>query len=265
MRELLSANGAEPGSLGILLKRVRAGAGVVEVRALSNWRWIHFDTPEIQSLMDLERPALPVLDYTAAMLYGLVLHPKPLRVLSLGSGGGTFERFFRHYLPQIDLDSVESCEVMTQLAREFFMLPQTVQPIHLRAEDFLAANTTGYDLILCDLYGFHGHPAGVYSLEFYAMCRHSLTDGGVLAVNLLCSEQQTLLSILLSIREYFNWVSLYDVPGCRNVILYCCMASPGAIEQLTGRTQRLSGLCGLDFCRLSAKIVSLPAKHKVES
>ncbi len=258
MWDLLLSSKDDATSLGVSLRRLQTKTGFIEVREFSNWRWIHFGSPEIQSLMDMHRPAHPALDYSAAMLYGLVLHQRPQTVLSLGSGAGTFERFFQHYLPEVGLESVESCEAMTGLAREFFLLPPRVQPVHMQAAAFLATSTMEYDLILCDLFGFRGHPDDLYSTEFYANCYARLAAEGVLVVNLLAVDQETVLPVLLSIREYFNWVSLYDVPGCKNVILYCCVGSPRAMGSVAVRAQQLSKTCGVDFCRLSTAIVSLP-------
>ena len=258
MWDLLLSSKDDATSFGVSLQRLQTETGLVEVREFSNWRWIHFGSPEIQSLIDMRRPAYPVLDYSAAMLYGLVLHQRPQTVLSLGSGAGTFERFFQHYLPEVGLESVESCEAMTRLAREFFLLPPQVQPVHMQAAAFLTTNTAEYDLILCDLFGFRGHPDDLYSAEFYHSCYAHLAAEGVLVVNLLSVEQETVLSVLLSIREYFNWVSLYDVPGCKNVVLYCCAGSPCAMDSVAARAQQLTRTCGVDFGRLSTAIVSLP-------
>ncbi len=87
------------------------------------FRWLTLNSDIVQSLISLTQPDRVLLPYTHAMLLALVFKQEPLRLLNLGAGCGTFERFFFKNFPDTAITSVESNVDIINVSREYFHLP----------------------------------------------------------------------------------------------------------------------------------------------
>jgi spermidine synthase len=230
----------------------------VEIRELGSQRWMHFGGEAIQSLIDLDHPELPVLAYTRAMLASLLFNPNPSRLLNLGVGGGSFERFFHTKMPHLELTSVESNPVVIDLVRRFFQFPTEPKVIIDHADHFLSTQHECFDIVLCDLFDRASHPPCLRDSNFYQHALQSLTDEGVLALNLLPANQPELLNILLAVRRSFDWVRVLDIPDHRNILLFCLRQQGPNTEILEARAQNLKQQWGVDLTEIPQRLQRLP-------
>lgn len=236
----------------------RSDQQLIEVRELAPLRWLHFGGNAIQSVMSIDAPALPLQPYNIAMLGTLLFQPRPKRMLNLGFGGGTFERFFRAYYPELALTSVEANATVIQLAKRFFHIPDDYPVINEAAENFLARNHKRNDLVFCDIFDVHYHPACLFDNHFYLQALNRLTASGVFAVNLLPATESELLAILLAIRQHFPWTLLLEIPDQRNIVLFGLRQEAPDIAALESAAAALAIKTGVDMTSLPTRLTRLP-------
>lgn len=245
---------------GRLLHSGTADGQFIDIREFNNLRWMHFGGEAVQAVMRLDEPALIVQPYNVAMLAGLLFPGHPHKLLNLGVGGGTFERFFRASMPDLSLTSVEARAAVIRLARRFFLVPEQLPVVNETAERFLRTDSGTYDVIFCDIYGDRQRPDCLVDSCFYADASRRLAVDGVLVVNLLPASEAELLEILLAIRQHFAWVCLLEFPDHRNVLLYVSTQQAPATAVLEARAASLSPALGVDLAGIPARLRRLPVK-----
>lgn len=223
------------------------------------YRWFGSGGDAIFGLMSLARPASPVLAYARAMLASLLFHPAPRSVLNLGSGTGTFERFFHEFGKDTVLASVEVSDPVVSMARDWFMFPST-QPVSVEPADlFLAGNRDSHDLILCDLFAAQGHPPCLFDEAFYRRCAASLSAGGMLVINLLPDHADQLRDLLLVLRHHLVHTALCPLPDHRNIVIYASHIPWPQQGILRDRAAIVDECHGLDTDSCIAGLQWLPA------
>jgi spermidine synthase len=215
----------------VLFSRETDGV-LVEVHELDNLRWLYFGGDAFQSVMDLERPEIPVLPYTVAMLGALLFQHEPASVLNLGMGGGSFERFFTANYPNASVVSVEASETVIGLSQYFFHVPDGGTVVQSSIDEYMRGCSAVFDLIFCDASDFHGHPPCLSDTRFYSEVFGALKAGGVFVLNLLPNSESQMVEYLLAIRQSFAYVSLVDIADYRNIVVFCMDESPcnGAVQ-----------------------------------
>jgi spermidine synthase len=223
---------------------------------------MHFGSDAIQAMLALDDPARPVIPYQLNMLLGLLYNPAPVALLNLGLGGGSFERFFTAFMPGLSLTSVESNPDVIALQREYFPIPCSPVVVQGDAVSFLSGGTDAYDLILCDIFGTSETPGGLARESFYADAFRCLTARGVLAVNLLPQTESGLLTTLLAVRASFDHLLLLELPGFRNILLFCLKQAPPQAGELKQRVGSLLDLAGIDLALASTAARLLPKPQR---
>ena len=182
----------------------------------------------------------------------------PQTVLNLGSGTGSFERFFADRLPDTSVISVEPSEVMIDLASRFFAISPERSTVNETAERFLAGNDRRYELILCDIFNGELQPDCLMDTDFYKHAAHGLTDGGVMAFNLSPATEQDLLDILMTMRRSFAHVVLVNLVDYGNIVVYAMQHPPLSPVQLQQRAAALGVQLRLDLAQLPDRLTALP-------
>ena len=208
-------NALAPDTFEVLARETDDGSAV-EVVQYDNYRLLRWGGPSVQSVMDLRDPARVVSPVAAMMLLAWVASPGP-RVMNLGVGGGTFERFLLSHDPSLELTSIENSHVMIELAQRYFFLDAASVRCE-SATDFLAQTPATFDLILCDLFTAEAPSSCLRSPRFFSDLADALDDEGTVAFNLLARDSQQLLMTLHQIRQYLPWTRLATVGDHDNVI-----------------------------------------------
>ncbi|MCU7917408.1 MAG: methyltransferase [Candidatus Thiodiazotropha sp. (ex Epidulcina cf. delphinae)] len=223
-------------------------------------RWVSLNDGPIASVMLLNEPAYPLLEYIKGLLCCLLLMQRPGSLLNLGLGCGAIERFVLSHLPDIALVSVEIDPQMIELSRAFFYLPVS-HPVALdAAERFLKKNRRQFDIILCDIYLKRDSETPLQTASFYQDAAQTLSKGGVLALNLLPSNEAEMVDILLKIRRVFPWVVLFDVAAVENIVLYCSASPLPNKSILTSRAEDLHQMTGVDLSPICKQFIWLPER-----
>ena len=228
------------------------------------YRWLTLNSDITQSLFSLSEPDRVLLPYTHSMLLALVFKQKPLRLLNLGSGCGTFERFFFKYFPDTSITSVESNVDIINVSRKYFYIPPDFPVVNESADVFLKNNAVKYDIIFCDIHDGEKHPDYLFDMDFYSNIKHCLNDDGVFVINLIPENEKMLLDVLLSVRKVFRWQHLLKFDNFKNIILYIYNQKPRTINSDDEIYEELQKRSNIDLTSIIDRLTSLPTVQIID-
>ncbi len=167
-------------------------------------------------------------DYAMAAPYMAGFYDKQgLDILVLGMGTGTFATQCDRYLGNVKVKGVEIDQKITDLAREYFELPDSVEVITYDGRAYLqgldSESTDKYDVIMVDAYQDITIPFQMSSVEFFTLVKDHLKEDGVMVVNMnLKSDTEGGINDYLSdtISAVFNTVYTVDVKNNTNRELF---------------------------------------------
>lgn len=139
-------------------------------------------------------------DYAMAAPYmaGIYEKDRPLDVLILGMGTGTFATQCRRYFGEMYVEGVEIDQKITDLAHRYFDLPENVPVATYDGRAFLNALSSDhwkkdgefgtadgkYDVIMVDAYQDITIPFQMSTVEFFTLVKDHLREDGVMVVNM---------------------------------------------------------------------------------
>jgi spermidine synthase len=175
-----------------LLRGRRSRRSSVEVSEEGGFRSLHLGGDAVQSAMKLSDPSALALDYTRAMMGGLLFVPAPRDILMIGLGGGSIARFVHERLPDTRMTAVELNAQVVAAARGMFGLPaddERLAVVVADGVDHVPAHPRCCDLLLLDAFEDGVSVAALATADFYAACRAALRPGGVFVVNFIAEER----------------------------------------------------------------------------
>jgi len=110
--------------------------------------------------------------------------PGDCEILILGMGTGTYATQCRKYFDSRNVEGVEIDGRITQLAREYFYLPEDVEVTTYDGRAYLGAVDKKYDVIMVDAYQDITIPFQMSSAEFFLLVKEHLKEDGVMVVNM---------------------------------------------------------------------------------
>lgn len=227
---------------------------LIEVREFENYRWLQIGGDSIQGLMDVNSPEQILLPNIQALLVTLLFCPEPDRVLNLGFGCGSIERFFIAHYPDLDITSLEASAEVIRLAKDYFFFGNEQSIVYSSAEEFLSKKNEVYDIVLCDIFEDEEHPACLYDPIFYTNIVTHLDEAGVLAINLLPETEDDVVSILSAMKNHFDYISLLEVPNHFNAILLASKHTLPSTTELETAANDLFESKGLDLKALPQRL-----------
>lgn len=123
-----------------------------------------------------------------SMAGGLLLDPKPQKILMVGLGGGSIPHALSVLYPTATIDVVEIDPTVVKMAKEYFHFNET-DNMHVAVSDArVFVRRAGlahkhYDLIILDAFSGDYIPEHLMTKEFLQEARNLLTDKGVLVAN----------------------------------------------------------------------------------
>ena len=155
----------------------------------------------VQSVYRKERELTGMYyDYAMAAPYmaGIYEKERPLDVLILGMGTGTFATQCRRYFGEMNIEGVEIDGKITDLAHEYFELDEDIPVATYDGRAYLNALSSErwrkdsdfgtedgrYDVIMVDAYQDITIPFQMSTVEFFTMVRDHLRADGVMVVNM---------------------------------------------------------------------------------
>ena len=144
-------------------------------------------------------------------------------ILVLGNGSGTFATQCQKHFGIDKIDAVEIDQSITDLAREYFNLPEEVNVYTYDGRAYLNASEEKYNVIMVDAYQDITVPFQMSSKEFFALVKDRLKEDGVLVVNMSMrgKGENTINSYLAdTISTLFSEVYTIDVTYSSNRELF---------------------------------------------
>ena len=163
-------------------------------------------------------------------------------VLILGMGTGTYAHQCMKYYEGISVEGVEIDRRITDLAREYFALPDQVEVTTYDGRAYLQAVDKKYDVIMVDAYQDITIPFQMSSAEFFTMVREHLKEDGVMVVNMnMQSGEEGSINAWLTdtISSVFDTVCTVNVTGSTNRELFASQ-NPQIAQVLEANTQKLA-------------------------
>ena len=179
----------------------------------------------VQSVLVKEQ-ALTGMYYDYAMAAPLMTgkgQPGDCSVLILGMGTGTYATQCSRYFGDMDIEGVEIDEKITDLAREYFELPESVPVTTYDGRAYLNAVDEKYDVIMVDAYQDITIPFQMSSVEFFTLVKEHLSEDGVMVVNMnMRGREEGNINQYLAdtIASVFDRVYTIDVQGSTNRELF---------------------------------------------
>ncbi len=177
----------------------------------------------VQSIYQKEKgPTGMYYDYAMASLF-MSGNDGPKKILILGNGSGTFATQCKRYFDDVDITGVEIDQKITDLAVEYFELPEDVPVVTYDGRAYLNAIDEKYDVIMVDAYQDITIPFQMSSVEFFQLVEDHLKDDGVMVVNMnMRSNTPGNINDYLAdtIGNVFTNMLTTDVAGWSNRILY---------------------------------------------
>jgi spermidine synthase len=154
------------------------------------------------SVLDLEAPHTPGLEYARNTLLSLAFAPHAKSILLLGLGGGSICHMLFTVRPEARIDAVEIDPAIPKLAEEYFRLGSSRNlEIHIDdAASFLAKAPRKYDIIILDAYVGERLPAQCATREFFGNVREHLDREGVLVINWMSGDRRQFQDVLSLIK-----------------------------------------------------------------
>jgi hypothetical protein len=109
----------------------------------------------------------------------------PKSVLVLGGGAYTFPTAVRKNVPAARVVAVERDDILAEIAEQFFELDAGVEVVHDDVVGYLATNEEQFDVVVMDVFAGDTIPAELMRPKAIADIERSLSEAGVVAVNLI--------------------------------------------------------------------------------
>lgn len=176
----------------------------------------------VQSIMKKDGGATGMY-YDYAMAAPMMSGKADGSLLILGMGTGTYAKQCQYYYHPASIEGVEIDQKITDLAGEYFELPESIEVTTYDGRSYLAAVQETYDVIMVDAYQDITIPFQMSSVEFFTLVREHLNENGVMVVNMnMHSNTEGNINEYLAdtIAAVFDYVYTVDVAGTTNRELF---------------------------------------------
>lgn len=223
----------------------------VDVSEIDGVRSLHLGSITVQSAMRVKDPKALELTYTRGMMCFLLFNSNIKNALSIGLGGGSLPKYIHEYCPQIISRVIEINPQMVNIARSHFYLPENDERLEVIEGDglkYLVGHEDSADVLFIDAFDQFGIPPDFCTQVFFDNCMQTLSDSGMLVINLWGSDKM-FDSYLQRIEQSFN-----------NRIVMLPTGKPGNI--VVFGFKRLP--TDLRISSLRARAKELEVEHKIE-
>lgn len=185
-------------------------------------RYLHFGTEWVQGAMRIRKPDWIELEYAQQMMSWMLFNPVPGHIVQLGLGTGSLTKFCYRQFPGARVTAVELNPSVIAVCHSMFKLPpedDRLSLLNMDASDFIRADrhTGVIDALQVDLYDAAARGPVLDTPEFYTACRDSLSDHGVMTVNLF-GDHPSYARNLKAMRHAFRHVITLPEVHSGNVV-----------------------------------------------
>jgi spermidine synthase len=217
-------------------------------------RYLHLGSDTVQSGMRVSAPDELVLAYTRSMMSFLLFVAEPARVVTIGLGGGSVNKWIYRNLPSSRQLAVELSPEVIDIARRYFCVPEDDERFSIVQGDganWIAEHADSADLILVDGYDGVAQVDELSTAEFYAACSRALSSQGVLVVNLWGSDRRYGENLQRIEGAFEGQVVCVPALQKGNIIVLAFKRSPAQLrwDELRDKARALEAAYGLEFLR----------------
>ena len=241
----------------------------------NGYRQLIFDgrfdgTDSIQSEMNLSDRYELSLSYARYIMAALPLVDNPRRILILGLGGASMQRYLHRLLPEAKIETAELDPTIIEVASAYFFYKEDArQVVHLGdGRKFIENSKDEYDIIFLDAYSATAVPYALSTREFLEAVKKRLAPGGIVCANLwdMAVEYLSMLKTYADVFPEIHLLKCADYSG--NVILAAYPQKTGISSNSwidKARAFETAHPTGLDLPRLieTGFVKSLPNLSKV--
>lgn len=222
----------------------------IRVLEASGTRTLCFDDA-LETQMSLADPLQGHFEYTEYFHMPWLWNTGITSVLTIGLGGGSVQRSFEHYYPEVRIETAEIDPAVLEVAKTYFHFKESDRQ-KVALEDgrvYLRRSRSRYDLIVMDAYvqGRYGSsiPQHLATKEFFELARDHLGTNGLVAYNVIGSvnawHSDVVGAIYRTLKTVFPQVYLFPARTSGNVVLVATQARIKAdISALRQRALRLT-------------------------
>ena len=225
-----------------------------------------------ETRMSLADPLKGHFEYTEYFQMPWIWNPNIHRVLMAGLGGGSTQRAYQHYYPNVLVDTVEIDPVVVAVAKAYFHVTETPRlRIHTNdARVFLRRTTNTYDVILMDAYSTTRYgsslPAHLTTKEFFTMAKARLNTNGVLAYNVIGQirgyRAGVVGALYRTMKAVFPQVYMFPANESQNVVLLATRSpvyfTPARVQQEAATLLRSGAVTFPTFYLRSRNVIAAP-------
>jgi len=236
---------------GELVHQTSDEYGSIEViDYMQQFRSLHFGNATQQSASLLCNPYFLVHKYAQAMTLPLCWL-KAQRVLVLGLGAGSIVKYLYNYFPDLIIDAVELRPKVTDVAIEYFLLPEPDKRFnvyHGAAEEWLLKKAhCQYDLIIVDVFmtSNSGKDITIDISNAFSKISQLLTESGVAVFNYLGPDALSYPGYDDLCQFFKQPIKYIDVESTNSIILASKSPIPDQITESDHK--RISEICTIDY------------------
>jgi spermidine synthase len=174
-----------------VLASERSDYNIVIVTQQGSLRRMYFEVADgrwlLQSTYDLERPDSLDHEVFQTMVSGLLVQPEVRRACMLGVGGAQLSNYLFARIPRLEIDVVDICPAVVELARAYFGVPDDPRyRMHVADGRMFVEQSppSSYELLIHDAYRGHSIPLHLRTQEFFSACAERITSDGVVVANM---------------------------------------------------------------------------------
>lgn len=212
-------------------------------------RTLSFDDSR-ETRMSLANPLSGHFEYTEYFHAPWLWNTNIKAVLMIGLGGGSVQRSYAHYHPDVAVETVEIDPVVFRVAREYFKFEESPrQRVHIEdGRVFLRRSQNEYDVVVVDAYvqSRYGSalPYHLATKEFFELVKGRLTTNGVVAFNCMGTlggwQADLVGAIYQTMRAVYPRTYLFPARDSLNVVLLATRTDEEmTAEELRARASKL--------------------------
>ncbi len=196
--------------------------GPIYVYQTRTSRILSFDGKIYQSSMKLNDINGLTLDYTQAMMAGLLFIPIVKTATIMGLGAGSMAKNLLCSFSELSVHAIEYREAVAKTAKKYFYLPDTDRlTIYIDdAVNYMKNTDTKSNIIFSDLYSSEGMEPKQVQSSYLRDCKNALNKQGVLVLNIwnmALKSQEDIDEIL--VLEFKNRLLRFKVDSGNTIVL----------------------------------------------
>lgn len=142
-------------------------------------------------------------------------------VLILGLAGGTTSNSFTYAYPDVKIDGIELDSTIIEIGKKYFNInTKNLNPVISDGRLYVKTTDKKYDIIFIDVYRDAYIPFHMVTIEFFNEAKAILQNDGVLCINIVNYNENTLDAIFNTVSNVFQSVYKLNPSYSENYILY---------------------------------------------